>query len=310
MKFNFTKMHGCGNDYVYVDCTKTPIPHPEAVSVYVSRYHFGIGSDGLILICPSEKADFRMAMYNADGSEGKMCGNGIRCVAKYVYDHGLTDKNPVTIETLGGIKTIRMEVRDGKVAEATVDMGEPEIRPRKIPMITDHYIFVDQSLVLKETTIVGTDKKTYREKVFYNGTAVSMGNPHFVTFVPDVDSLDLEELGPQFEHHKLFPEGVNTEFVQILDENTVKFRVWERGSGETLACGTGACAVTYACMRLHKAGRMGQPLNVRCLGGELKVTYSDTDNHLYLTGPAVEVFHGAMEILDGEIEAIAKELGR
>ena len=143
MKFNFTKMHGCGNDDVYVDCTKAPMKHPEAVSVYVSKYHFGIGSDGLILICPSDKADFRMAMYNADGSEGKMCGNGIRCVAKYVYDHGLTEKNPVAIETLAGVKTIRMDVRDGKVVEATVDMGEPETRPRKIPMITDHYIFVD-----------------------------------------------------------------------------------------------------------------------------------------------------------------------
>ena len=208
MKFKFSKMHGCGNDYVYVDCTQQEMSNPEAVARYVSRYHYGIGSDGLILICPSEVADFKMRMFNADGSEGKMCGNGIRCVAKYVYDYHLTDKNPT---------------------EAKVDMGQPETRPRMIPMITDHYIFVDQSLVLRETTIVGTDNKTYKEKFFFNGTAVSMGNPHFVVFVPDVDALDLEDLGPQFEHHKLFPEGVNTEFVQIIDENTVKFRVWERG---------------------------------------------------------------------------------
>lgn len=307
MKFKFAKMHGCGNDYVYVDCTEAPMREPEAVSVYVSRYHFGVGSDGLILVCPSDKADFKMRIFNADGSEAQMCGNGIRCVAKFVHDHGLTGRNPVVIETLGGLKTIRMDIRDGKVAEATVDMGEPETRPRKIPMITDHYIFVDQSLVIKETTIVGTDKETYHEKVFFNGTAVSMGNPHFVTFVHDVDALDLEELGPQFEHHRLFPEGVNTEFVQVLDGNSVKFRVWERGSGETLACGTGACAVTYACMKLHKAGKIGQPLNVYCEGGLLKVTYAK-DNHLYLTGPAVEAFTGEMEIPDEEIAKIAAGL--
>ena len=259
MRFKFSKMHGCGNDYVYVDCTQQEMSNPEAVAKYVSRYHYGIGSDGLILICPSETADFKMRMFNADGSEGKMCGNGIRCVAKYVYDHGLTDKNPVSIETLAGIKEIELTVKDGKVTEARVDMGKPETRPRMIPMITDHYIFVDQSLVLRETSIVGTDNKTYKEKFFFNGTAVSMGNPHFIVFVPDVDALDLEDLGPQFEHHKLFPEGVNTEFAQIIDENTVKFRVWERGSGETLACGTGACAVTYACMKLKKAGAMNKP---------------------------------------------------
>lgn len=296
MKFKFSKMHGAGNDYVYVDCTAGELSAPEAVAKYVSRYHFGIGSDGLILICTSEVADFKMRMFNADGSEGKMCGNGIRCVAKYVYDHGLTDKNPVSVETLSGIKIIQLTVVDGKVTEARVDMGEPEIRPRKIPMITDHYIFVDQSLVLRETTILGTDKKTYKEKYFFNGTAVSMGNPHFVVFVKDVDALDLPELGPQFEHHKLFPEGVNTEFVQILDENTVKFRVWERGSGETLACGTGACAVCYACMRLHKAGEMDKPLNIHARGGLLKVTFETESNHIFLQGPAEEVFNGEIEI--------------
>ena len=279
MKFKFSKMHGCGNDYVYVDCTQQEMSNPEAVAKYVSRYHYGIGSDGLILICPSDSADFRMRMFNADGSEGKMCGNGIRCVAKYVYDHGLTDRNPVSIETLAGIKEIELTVKDGKVTEARVDMGKPETR----------------------TSIVGTDNKTYKEKFFFNGTAVSMGNPHFIVFVKDVDALDLEDLGPQFEHHKLFPEGVNTEFAQIIDENTVKFRVWERGSGETLACGTGACAVTYACMKLKKAGAMNKPLNVQARGGLLKVTYSSENDHIYLQGPAVEVFMGEIEIPDCEL---------
>lgn len=304
MRFSFTKMHGAGNDYVYVDCTQWEMPDPAAVAKYVSRYHFGIGSDGLILICSSETADFKMRMFNADGSEGKMCGNGIRCVAKYVYDHKLTAENPVTIETLAGIKSVQLTVKNGKVSEARVDMGEPEIRPRKIPMITDHYIFVDQSLVLRETAITGTDNKTYKEKFFFNGTAVSMGNPHFVVFVEDVDALELSELGPQFEHHKLFPEGVNTEFVQILDENTVKFRVWERGSGETLACGTGACAVCYACMRLHKVGAMDKPLNVHARGGLLKVTFETASNHIFLQGPAEEVFTGEIDIPEEALKGL------
>lgn len=304
MRFSFTKMHGAGNDYVYVDCTQWEMSDPAAVAKYVSRYHFGIGSDGLILICSSETADFKMRMFNADGSEGKMCGNGIRCVAKYVYDHKLTAENPVTIETLAGIKSVQLTVKNGKASEARVDMGEPETRPRKIPMITDHYIFVDQSLVLRETAITGTDNKTYKEKFFFNGTAVSMGNPHFVVFVEDVDALELSELGPQFEHHKLFPEGVNTEFVQILDENTVKFRVWERGSGETLACGTGACAVCYACMRLHKVGAMDKPLNVHARGGLLKVTFETASNHIFLQGPAEEVFTGEIDIPEEALKGL------
>lgn len=295
----FTKMHGLGNDYLYVfgEVPKGIAP----LCVRLSDRHFGAGADGMIYISRSDVADFRMRIFNADGSEGKMCGNGIRCVAKYVYDHGLTDRNPVSIETLAGIKEIELTVKDGKVTEARVDMGKPETRPRMIPMITDHYIFVDQSLVLRETSIVGTDNKTYKEKFFFNGTAVSMGNPHFIVFVKDVDALDLEDLGPQFEHHKLFPEGVNTEFAQIIDENTVKFRVWERGSGETLACGTGACAVTYACMKLKKAGAMNKPLNVQARGGLLKVTYSSENDHIYLQGPAVEVFMGEIEIPDCEL---------
>lgn len=260
------------------------MPNPGAVSEYVSHRRFGIGSDGLILIMPSDKADFRMRMFNADASEGKMCGNGIRCVAKYVYDKGLTDKTTFTIETLSGIKTIGVTLKDGKVAEASVDMGKPVLKCTDIPMISDHFVFVDQGLVIAEDVV-------------YNGTAVSMGNPHFVTFVDDVDSLDLEKLGPLFEHHKLFPEGVNTEFVQVIDKNTVKFRVWERGSGETWACGTGACAVAVACVTLNNAGKRDEELKVIAKGGELKVTYRKDDS-VILKGPATLVFDGVIDIPD------------
>lgn len=296
MKIEFTKMHGAGNDYVYVDCTKEELPHPEIISEYVSHRRFSIGSDGLICVCKSEVADFKMRMFNADRSEGKMCGNGIRCVAKFVYDKGLTDKNPVTIETLSGIKTVEMQVEEGKVVSAKVDMGKPIFKATEIPMNCDHYIFVDQGLVLDDMH----DDVT-KEKVVFNGTAISMGNPHFVTFVDDVDALNLEELGPQFEHHKLFPEGVNTEFVQVIDKNTVKFRVWERGSGETWACGTGASAVAVACIMLGRAGKKGDPLTVIAKGGTLQVTHAK-DDHVYLEGPAVEAFVGTVEVPDEVIK--------
>lgn len=282
MKMEFSKMHGCGNDYVYVNCMEKELPNPNAISEYVSHRQFGIGSDGLICIMPSQVADFRMRMFNADASEGKMCGNGTRCIAKYVYDNGLTDKTTITLETLGGIKTIDMTVVDGKVNEAVVDMGEPIFRTKEIPMISDHYVFMDQGLVIDDDTV-------------YNGTAVSMGNPHFVIFVDDVDSLKLEEIGPRIENHPLFPERTNVEFVQVIDENTVKFRVWERGSGETWACGTGACAVTVTCIFLSKAGKKDQELNVLVKGGKLKVTYR-SDNHVFLKGPATHVFDGVIEI--------------
>ena len=282
MKMEFSKMHGCGNDYVYVNCMEKKLPNPNAISEYVSHRQFGIGSDGLICIMPSQVADFRMRMFNADASEGKMCGNGTRCIAKYVYDNGLTDKTTITLETLGGIKTIDMTVVDGKVTEAVVDMGEPIFRTKEIPMISDHYVFMDQGLVIDDDTV-------------YNGTAVSMGNPHFVIFVDDVDSLKLEEIGPRIENHPLFPERTNVEFVQVIDENTVKFRVWERGSGETWACGTGACAVTVTCIFLSKAGKKDQELNVLVKGGKLKVTYR-SDNHVFLKGPATHVFDGVIEI--------------
>ena len=282
MKMEFSKMHGCGNDYVYVNCMEKELPNPNAISEYVSHRQFGIGSDGLICIMPSQVADFRMRMFNADASEGKMCGNGTRCIAKYVYDNGLTDKTTITLETLGGIKTIDMTVVDGKVTEAVVDMGEPIFRTKEIPMISDHYVFMDQGLIIDDDTV-------------YNGTAISMGNPHFVIFVDDVDAVKLEEIGPRIEKHPLFPERTNVEFVQVIDENTVKFRVWERGSGETWACGTGACAVTVTCIFLSKAGKKDQELNVLVKGGKLKVTYR-TDNHVFLKGPATHVFDGVIEI--------------
>lgn len=286
MKIEFTKMHGAGNDYVYVDCTKEELPNMGKISEYVSRKHFSIGSDGLICVCKSDVADFKMRMFNADQSEGKMCGNGIRCVAKFVYDKGLTDKTSIKIETLSGIKTVDVTVEDGKVVSAKVDMGQPIFKTTEIPMISDHYVFVDQGLAMDKV-----------QMEVYNGTAISMGNPHFVTFMKDIDSLNLEEFGPRFEHHPLFPEGVNTEFVEVIDKETVKFRVWERGSGETLACGTGACAVAAASIMLSNAGSRNKPLTVIAKGGTLKVTYMRNET-IYLEGPAETAFTGVIDIPD------------
>jgi len=284
MKMKFTKMHGCGNDYVYVNCMEKELPNPNAISEYVSHRRFGIGADGLICICPSEVADFRMRMFNADASEGKMCGNGTRCIAKYVYDKGLTDKTTITLETLSGIKTIDTIVVDGKVTDAIVDMGEAIVRTKEIPMISDHYVFMDQGLAIDAN-----------HDVVYNGTAVSMGNPHFVIFVDDVEAVKLEDIGPKIENHPLFPERTNVEFVQVIDENTVKFRVWERGSGETWACGTGACAVAYTTIALGHAGQKDQYLNVLVKGGKLQVKCK-SDDHILLKGPATLVFEGEIEI--------------
>lgn len=284
MKIEFTKMQGAGNDYVYVDCTEKELPNPGEISEYVSRRHFSIGADGLITIEKSAAADFKMRIFNADASEGKMCGNGIRCVAKYVYDHGLTDKTTIKIETLSGIKIIDVNVKEGKVVSAKVDMGEPIFKCAEIPMISDHFVFVDQGLAMDIT-----------QNEVYNGTAISMGNPHFVIFVKDVDNYPVTELGPRIEKHNLFPEGVNVEFVQVIDKNTVKFRVWERGSGETMACGTGACAVTVAANMLGNAGKQGEPLTVICKGGTLTITYGN-DGHVYMEGPAEEGFNGTVEV--------------
>lgn len=271
----FTKMQGLGNDYVYVDCTKAMIPEPEKTARLISDRHFGIGSDGLILICPSEQADFEMRMYNADGSRGEMCGNGIRCVAKYVYDYGLTDKTSIAVETLGGIKYLDLTVADGKVELVKVDMGTPVLEPEKIPVKAPGSRAVDVPLEV--------NGKEYRM------TCVSMGNPHAVIFVDDVAGLALEKIGPAFENHERFPNRINTEFARVLDPQTVEMRVWERGSGETLACGTGACAVAVACML---NGRTEEEVTVRLLGGDLKIRWDRDANKVYMTGPAKVVFDG------------------
>ena len=275
----FTKLQGCGNDYVYVDCTKELIDDIPGKAIKVSDRHFGVGSDGLILIRPSDKADFMMDMYNNDGSRGKMCGNGIRCVAKFVYDKGLTDKTRLKIETLSGIKELDLTVENGEVTWVTVDMGAPITKPSLIPVISD------QEILLQEPITV--DGKEYKI------TCVSMGNPHAVIFVEDTDALPLSTIGPGFEHHEIFPERVNTEFIQVLDRSHIKMRVWERGSGETLACGTGACASVVACIL---NGFTDNEVTVSLLGGDLKIRYDEKLNTVFMTGPAVKVFEGEIEL--------------
>lgn len=279
MKLNFTKMHGCGNDYIYVDATKQEVPNPEELSVRLSDRHKGIGADGMILICPSDKADFRMRMFNADGSEGKMCGNGVRCIAKFVYEKGLTDKEEITLETLGGIKVLKLSVRDGKVEYVTVDMGSPILDGKLIPVDIDKNPVVAQKIQILD-----------RE---FEMTCVSMGNPHAVVFVDSVKDFPVEVYGPAFEHHPIFPERVNTEFVEITDEETIAMRVWERGSNETLACGTGACACVVA---LNLLGKGRDEMKVRLLGGELLIKYEKNKNRVIMTGPASIVFEGEVEV--------------
>lgn len=273
----FTKMHGCGNDYVYVNCMEKMLEDPDKVSRFVSDRHFGVGSDGLILICPSDQADFRMAMYNADGSEGEMCGNGIRCVAKYVYDYGLTDQTSISVETKGGIKYLDLTVKEGKVSLVKVNMGSPILKPSLIPIRSDKEQFVDEPVTV--------DGKVYRM------TGVSMGNPHVVTFVDDTASLNLEKIGPSFENHELFPNRINTEFVQVLSRHEINMRVWERGSGETLACGTGTCASAVACVL---NGKTDEHLTVHLLGGDLEIFYDRANNTVWMTGPASVVFDGEL----------------
>lgn len=284
----FTKMHGCGNDYVYVDCTKEVIPNISETAIRVSDRHFGIGSDGLILIKASDVADFEMDMYNADGSRGKMCGNGIRCVAKYVYDHGLTDKTTITVNTLSGIKTLKLTVEDGKVSKVRVDMGEPELIPAQVPVKASVLGLADdrrEAIVAEPLEIKGRS---------YDITCVSMGNPHCITFIgEDVRDFPLEEVGPVFEKHELFPERVNTEFINVIDKDHLRMRVWERGSGETLACGTGACAVAVAS---YLNGVTGRSVDIELLGGHLEVVYDEKTNHVFMTGPATEVFSGEIDL--------------
>jgi diaminopimelate epimerase len=272
----FTKMQGAGNDYIYVDCFREPMPHdPQGLSRAISDRHFGAGSDGLILICPSDKADGRMRMFNADGSEGEMCGNGIRCVAKYLYDHGLVRKTTLTVETLRGVLTLELDVNGGLVREVRVDMGEPILTAERIPTSLPGDPPIEAPLAVGGHTLAVT--------------CVSMGNPHCITFVDDpTDSLVLG-LGPQIERHTAFPRRTNAEFVRVNRPDDVTMRVWERGSGETLACGTGACAVAVAGVL---TGRAQRRIVVHLRGGSLKLSWSETDNHVYLTGPAVEVFQG------------------
>lgn len=276
----FTKMHGCGNDYVYVNCFKEQVADPSQLAIQVSDRHFGIGSDGLILICPSEQADFRMRMFNADGSEGKMCGNGVRCIAKYVYDYGLTDKTTISIETKGGIKYLELHVEDGKVQTVKVDMGEPILNAKEIPVD-----WKAEKMIGEKVTIDGQE---------YEMTCVSMGNPHAVVWVEDTASLPLEKIGPVFETHPMFPERVNTEFVQILNKKEVNMRVWERGSGETLACGTGACATAVACIL---NGKTEEEVVIHLLGGDLKIQYDKKTKHVFMTGPATTVFDGEIAVV-------------
>ncbi len=275
----FTKMQGLGNDYVYVNCMEQMVEDAAETARRVSDRHFGIGSDGLILICPSDKADFEMRMYNADGSRGEMCGNGIRCVGKYVYDYGLTDKTSLSVETLGGIKHLFLEVEDGKVSLVKVDMGPAILEPEKIPVTAEGSRVVDEPLQV--------DGKTFRM------TCVSMGNPHAVIYVDDVQGMDLEKTGPFFENHERFPNRINTEFAHVLDRNTVEMRVWERGSGETLACGTGACAVAVASIL---NGYTEDQVTVRLLGGDLKIEWDREANKVYMTGPAEVVFDGEIRL--------------
>ncbi len=290
----FTKMHGLGNDYVYVNGAVEKIKDPAQAARIVSDRHFGIGSDGLILINPSDKADFEMEMYNLDGSRGKMCGNGIRCVGKYVYDNGLTDKTEITVETLAGIRHLKLHVLDGKVDSVRVDMGAPILEPAKIP--------TDVSAAGGD--IRPADVKPYGEILMdcriplpggktMRGTCVSMGNPHCVVPVDDVEHFDVHGVGPLFEHHPLFPEGVNTEFIRVEDENNVRMRVWERGSGETMACGTGACAVAVASIL---NGWVKSPVTVHLLGGDLQIEWDGRSGTVFMTGPAVTVFDGTIEL--------------
>lgn len=275
----FTKMHGIGNDYVYVNCFQETVEDPEAAAIAVSDRHFGIGSDGLILIRPSEVADGKMEMYNADGSQGAMCGNGIRCVAKYMYDHGITDKTSISVETKSGIKYLDLTVEDGKVSTVKVNMGSPILKAADIPVICEKEQMIDEP--------VEVNGETWRI------TCVSMGNPHAVTYIEDVKNFEIEKFGPQFENHPVFPDRVNTEFVRVIDRRTVEMRVWERGSGETLACGTGACATTVACIL---NGLTEDEVTVKLLGGELKIFWDRKANLVYMTGSATTVFDGEIDL--------------
>ena len=277
----FTKMHGIGNDYVYVNCFEETVDNPAAVARFVSDRHYGIGSDGLIQIKPSEIADCEMDMYNLDGSQGAMCGNGIRCVAKYVYDYGIVKKKNISVATKSGIKYLDLSVRNGKAVTVKVNMGSPILSPKEIPFVSEKEQVINEPLDIEGET--------------FHITAISMGNPHGIVFMDDINSLEIEKIGPKFENHIAFPDRVNTEFVKVLDRHTVQMRVWERGSGETLACGTGACAVAVASiLNGHVDG--DSPVTVRLLGGNLEIFWNRQENLVYMTGPATTVFDGEIDL--------------
>lgn len=282
--FRFTKMHGLGNDYIFINCVRQNCEAlmddlPE-MARFMSDRHFGVGADGLVIILPSEVADFRMRMFNPDGSEAEMCGNAIRCVGKYVYDAGLTKRTAVSIETLAGIKLLDMSVEEGTVEQVKVDMGLPILEPERIPVKSEQTSFISQPVEV--------------DGQIFEVTCVSMGNPHAVIYAADLEGLQLEKIGPKIESHPLFPRRINVEFVRVIDSQTLKVRVWERGTGETMACGTGACAVLVASvlngLSLRKA-------TVKLPGGDLTVEWNEADGHVYMTGPAVKVFDGEIDLV-------------
>ena len=277
----FSKMHGIGNDYIYINCFQETVTDPEKLSIFMSNVRFGVGSDGLVLILPSEVADFRMRIFNADGSEAMMCGNATRCVGKYVYEHGMTDKTEVSLETNSGIKYLTLYVNEAtnKVDAVKVDMGKAILKPAEIPVADDGERFIAKPVVV--------------DGVSYDMTCVSMGNPHAVVFLPEIDSLDLETIGPSFEHHPLFPNRVNTEFIRVIDDHTLQMRVWERGSGETFACGTGACAAAVASV-LNGYCKREQEILIHLRGGDLRIIYHN-DESVTMIGPATFIFEGKME---------------
>jgi len=277
----FSKMHGIGNDYIYINCFQETVTDPEKLSIFMSNVRFGVGSDGLVLILPSEVADFRMRIFNADGSEAMMCGNATRCVGKYVYEHGMTDKTEVSLETNSGIKYLTLYVNEAtnKVDAVKVDMGKAILKPADIPVADDGDRFIAKPVVV--------------DGVSYDMTCVSMGNPHAVVFLPEIDSLDLEKIGPSFEHHPLFPNRVNTEFIRVIDDHTLQMRVWERGSGETFACGTGACAAAVASV-LNGYCKREQEILIHLRGGDLRIIYHN-DESVTMIGPATFIFEGKME---------------
>lgn len=277
----FSKMHGIGNDYIYINCFQETVTDPEKLSIFMSNVRFGVGSDGLVLILPSEVADFRMRIFNADGSEAMMCGNATRCVGKYVYEHSMTDKTEVSLETNSGIKYLTLYVNEAtnKVDAVKVDMGKAILKPADIPVADDGDRFIAKPVVV--------------DGVSYDMTCVSMGNPHAVVFLPEIDSLDLEKIGPSFEHHPLFPNRVNTEFIRVIDDHTLQMRVWERGSGETFACGTGACAAAVASV-LNGYCKREQEILIHLRGGDLRIIYHN-DESVTMIGPATFIFEGKME---------------